>query len=255
MKQLLTLVTCILLSAKVYADCAGSGLNLFPFGKTIKQNSIFILTAGSGSEDVIHGLNKNYKIYLKSGEKKIRLFVIEICIGQYFLSQAVLKPATEPEAGKQYTVFIDGPFGDINAKPASLNETIELRTYNVIAEKDADRPQLSSKPKETGKTLHFYGCGPDIHVDFSNPAQDQSEIVVRTTVKNLATRKETTFYLVPSGNRIEVGHNMCEGGFDYDGSNHYEVEFSFMDASGNFTWWKGERIKFTRPVKPTDNKE
>jgi hypothetical protein len=251
MKQLLTLALCIFLSAKAYADCAGSGLNMFPYGETIRQNSIFILTGAYNSGDIIHDLNKKYKIYLKSGDKKIRLFVIEICIGQYFLTQAVLKPASELEAGKHYTVCIDGLFVESNAKTGGENKPIELRTYKVIAQRDINNPQLSSKPKETGKTLRHFGCGPDIHVDFSNPAKDQSEIVVRTTVKNLATRKETVFYLVPSGNRIEVGHNMCEGAFDFDESIHYEVGFSFMDASGNITLWRGERIKFTRPVKAT----
>jgi hypothetical protein len=41
---------------------------------------------------------------------------------------------------------------------------------------------------------------------------------------------------------------MCSGAFEYDESNDYEIEFSFMDASGNVKNWTGDRIKFTRPT-------
>ena len=49
---------------------------------------------------------------------------------------------------------------------------------------------------------------------------------------------------------------MCSGAFDFEeNSNNYEVEFSFMDASGNLTSWTGERIKFTKPTKETNHND
>jgi hypothetical protein len=253
MKQLLTIIIGLFCTATVYADCAGTGLWIFPSGQTIKQNSIFVLDGYAESQNVILGLNKKYNIYLKSGNKKIKLNVIEICVGQFYLTQAVLKPETELEAGLEYTMHIDNlPEYERFDKYNKTTRKYEPVSYTVIAERDNEKPQLSAKPQELTKTLVYYGCGPSIHLVFSNPAKDNSDIIVKTTVKNLKTGKETTYYIEPDGDKIKVGHGMCSGAFDFDDSNNYDVEFSFMDSCGNLTTWTGERIKFTKPTKQTN---
>lgn len=257
MKQILTIIIGLLCSATVYADCAGTGLWVFPSGQTIKQNSIFVLDGYAESQNVILGLNKKHNIYLKSGNKKIKLLVTEICVGQFYLTQAVLKPETELEAGLEYTMHIDSlPEYESFNKYNRTTHKYEPVTYKVVAEKDNEKPQLATKPKELKKTLVHYGCGPSIHVVFSNPAKDNSDIIVKTTVKDLKTGKETTYYIEPDGDQIKVGHGMCSGAFDFEeNSNNYEVEFSLMDASGNLTAWTGERIKFTKPTKATNHND
>jgi len=254
MKQILTIIIGLLCSLSVYADCAGTGLSIFPSGQSIKQNSIFVLDGYAESQNVILGLNKKHNIYLKSGYKKIKLLVTEICVGQFYLTQAVLKPETELEAGLEYTMFIDSlPEYESFNKYNKTTHKYEPVTYKVIAEKDNDKPQLTTIPKELNMTLVHYGCGPSIHVVFSNPAKDVSDIIVKTTVNDLTTGIETTYYIQPDGDKIKVGHSMCSGAFDFDdNNNNYEVEFSFMDASGNLTAWTGDRIKFSKPTKETN---
>jgi hypothetical protein len=91
---------------------------------------------------------------------------------------------------------------------------------------------------------------------FSNPATDNSEIIIKTTVKNLKTRKETTYYIEPNQEVINVGHGMCSGAFAYvEDDEHYEIEFAYMDSSGNLTPWTGERIKFTKPTPENSVKD
>lgn len=253
MKQLLTIIIGLFCSTTVYAECAGSGLWIFPNGQTIKQNSIFILDGYSESQNVILGLNKKHNIYLKSGNRKIKLLVTEICVGQFYLTQAVLKPETELEAGLEYTMHIDSlPEYESFNKYNETTHKYEPMTYKVVSERDYEKPLLTTKPKELKKTLIHYGCGPSIHVVFSNPAKDNSDLIIKTTVKDLKTKKVTTYYIEPDGDKIKIGHNMCSGAFDFeDNSKNYEVEFSFMDASGNFTAWTGKRIRFTKPTKQT----
>ncbi|MBB4807858.1 hypothetical protein HNP38_003174 [Chryseobacterium defluvii] len=254
MKPLLTLIITFFCTATVYADCAGTGLWIFPSRETIKQNSVFILDGYAESQNVILGLNKKHNIYLKSGSKKIKLLVTEICVGEFYLTQAVLKPETKLEAGLEYTMYIDNlpEYEDFNKYNAATHK-YEPVTYKVTAENDTEKPQIPEKPKELKKTLVHYGCGPSTHVVFSNPAKDKSDIIVKTTVKNLKTGKETTYYIEPDGKEIRVGHGMCSGAFKFDDNNNYEVEFSFMDASGNLKVWTGERIKFTKPTKETNH--
>lgn len=257
MKQILTILIGVFWTVSVYADCAATGLWVFPSGQTIKQNSIFVLDGYAESQHVILGLNKKHNIYLKCGNKKIKLLVTEICVGQFYLTQAVLKPETELEAGFEYTMYIDSlPEYESFNKYNRTAQKYEPVTFKVVAEKDNEKPQLSAKPKELKKTLVHYGCGPSIHVVFSNRAKDNSDIIVKTTVKDLKTGKETTYYIEPDSDKIKVGHGMCSGAFDFEeNSNNYEVEFSFMDASGNLTTWTGERIKFTKPRESTNHND
>ena len=252
MKKLLLIIAGLFLTASVYADCAWTGLWVFPNGQTIKQNSIFILDGYLESQKVILELNRKYNIYLMSGQKKVKLLVAETCVGQFELTQAVLRPETELVAGLEYTMVIDSlPQYESIKKYNYTTHKYEPLTYKVIAEKDMEKPQLSARPKELKKSLEYFGCGPAIYVVFSNPAKDKSDIIVKTTVKSLKTGKETTYYVKPDGDKINVGHGMCSGAFEFDDGNKYEVAFSFMDSSGNLTAWTGKRIKFTRPIKET----
>ena len=172
------------------------------------------------------------------------------------MTQAILKPETELEVGLEYTMSIESIGGSPEYESISKDNNItgesEPAIYKVVAEKDFTKPQLSSQPKELKKTFVAAGCGPSIHIEFSNPSKDNSDIIIKTTVKNLRTGTETTYYIQPDKDTIKVGHDMCSGAFSFDEGDNYEVEFSFMDASGNFTFWTGERIKFTAPTSPNE---
>ena len=251
MKTLLTLILGLFCSISAFADCAGNGLWVFPKNKTINQNSIFVLTGYAESQHVIFALNKKHPVYLKSGHHKIKLLVSEICIGQFYLTQAILKPETPLEAGLEYTLCIDKlPEYEHLDRYNSKTESYEPISYTVSTVVDTNKPELLTSAKELKKTIRYYGCGPAKYVVFSNPATDSSEIIIKTTVKNLKTRKETTYYVEPNQEVINVGHGMCSGAFTYDAADeNYEIEFSYMDSSGNLTPWSGERIKFTKPTK------
>lgn len=249
MKKLFVVLIGLFFTAFAHADCSGTGLWVFPSGQSIKQNSIFVLDGYAESQNIVLNLNKKYNIYLEGGNKKIKLVVNEICVGQFYLTQAVLKPETQLEAGLEYTLRIDSlPKYESLNRYNSKTKINELVKYKVVAEYDTEKPILLKKTKEINKTLVRYGCGPAINVVFDCSIKDQSEFMVRTTLKNLKTGIETTYYIQAIGNKINVGHDMCLGAFDFDESNNYEAEFSFMDASGNMLAWKGERIKFTKPT-------
>lgn len=249
MKQLLIIIIGLFFTTTVYADCAGTDLWMFPSGQQIKQNSIFVLNGYAKSQDVILGLNKKHNIYLKSGNKKIKLLVTEICVGQFYLTQALLKPETKLEAGLEYTITIDSlPEGEsLKRYNEKIKQYVSIK-YTVLANIDIVHPIVTSRPLEIDKSYAHFGCGPAMSVNFDFPIKDSLEVLIKTTVKNIKSGIETTYYIKPVNNQIQVGHGMCSGAFTYDEGNDYEVEFSFMDASGNLTTWTGERIKFTKPT-------
>jgi hypothetical protein len=248
MKKILALIIVFLVTLSTFADCTFNGLYVFPRATTIKQNSIFIITGFGASQEVILGLNKKYDVYLKSGDSKIKLMVMETHVGQYYLTQVVLKPEIELIPGQDYQILIDNlpeyeQLGNFNWSTRKN----EPYSYQVLALKDVDKPQLSTQPKLIRKTFIHYGCGPESYAIFSKPVTDTPDLIVRTLIKDLITKKETIFYIEPVGNEIKVGHDMCSGEFNLELGYNYEIEFSFMDSSGNITNWTGKRIRFTRP--------
>jgi len=249
MKTGLIILFALFLTSSAFADCEDTGIRVFPEGETLGQNSIIVLEGYAESQKIILGLNKKYPVYFKSGEKKVNLMVKEICIGQYYLTQALLTPETKLESGLEYTLCIDSlPNQEAFTRYNYKSNKLEFIKYKVVDRSDTDNPILLSKPKVLKKILEFYGCGDVDFVVFDFHVKDSSDLIIKTIVKNLASGKESAYYLEPRNNQIYVGHDMCSGAFVFDNSSKYEVEFSILDTSGNLTLWTGERIKFTKPT-------
>jgi hypothetical protein len=64
--------------------------------------------------------------------------------------------------------------------------------------------------KELKKTLVHYGCGPSTHVVFSNPVKDNSDIIVKTTVKDLKTGNETTYQIIIDDRSTQLKLSLIE---------------------------------------------
>lgn len=202
------------------------------------------------SQKIITSLNKEYKIYLQSGNQKINLKVTETLIGDFQLTQAILKPEFPLEIGKEYILKIDNlPKYETVNKFYNYNIASKPIIYKVTSNVDIEKPIIAKKPYELKKSYISYGCGPEANVIFSFLANDSSQLLVKTKFKNLVTNKATTFYLLPKDNKLLVGYGMCAGAFKYDKNLAYEVEFNFMDSSGNITRWDREGIKFTKPTE------
>lgn len=255
MKTILIIFISALSIANLNAKCAWNGLSAFPSGKTIRQNSIIVIDGYGASQDVIQGLNKKFPVYLVNGKHKIKLTVKEILIGQFRLTQAVLIPETNLTFGLEYTLVIDKlPEDESLDRWNSELKKSEPIVYTAVEGLDNIKPVFSATPKEIKKSLIYYGCGPSIHVAFDCNVLDSSEYLIKATVKSLKSGKETSYYVEPDKGIVNIGHGMCSGAFNFDEGEDYEIEFSIMDASGNFTAWIGDRIKFTKPTdKNTDN--
>lgn len=235
---------------EVHSDCSNQGLEVFPKKNNINPNSIFIVEGYSSSQSIILGLNKSYPIYLINEKTKIKLLIIEICVGQFGLSQALLKPEVALEKGLEYTLQIDSlPTNEILLRYNRTTDREEKIKYKVVGENDKEKPNGLAKIQLIKKVMVNYGCGPAVYVIFNNPLKDNSDIIAKTTVKNLKTGNIVTYYLIPKGDVIKIGHGMCSGAFDFDDNTEYEVGFSFFDFCGNLSDYHSEKIKFTKPTQ------
>ncbi|HTF02823.1 MAG TPA: hypothetical protein VK826_02325 [Bacteroidia bacterium] len=251
MKQFILLWLLASFAMDAHADCHSSGISVFPNGSTLRQNSILVIEGYGTSQKIISGLNSTYPVYLKSGDKRVELVVKETLVGQFLLTQAVLQPSHLLETGLTYTLVIENmPSSEVYGRYDPETRKWKQLTFTVISGNDTTSPVVTGKPVEIRKSFIWYGCGPQKWVIFSCPVSDSSAFMVRTTVKDLTSGKETTYLLDPMNTEVIVGHDMCSGAFHFPGDENYEVSFSYMDASGNVTS-PTEWIKFSEPV-PAD---
>ncbi|MFN8713477.1 MAG: hypothetical protein ACK5Z2_11555 [Bacteroidota bacterium] len=249
MKRIFSILILLICSSQVKAECHSASLTIFPSSSSVCQNPIFIIEGYGLSEDIVTKLNINYPVYLQSGSKKINLLVVEVLEGDLYLTQAILKPAAELEAGVEYILLIDSlPKSQPLKAYNPSTRTYTPYTYKTLAKKDTENPVLKSEPKEVKKVYQHFGCGPAINVVYAFKINDESHVFVKTCVKNTETGKTTTYYLMLLGGQIRVGQDMCAGAFSLKTGNMFEVTFSFMDASGNVLPWNGKTLRFARPT-------
>lgn len=233
---------------KSLADCGGSGLSAYPHQKEIPKTSLFVLDGYAGSQQVIKNLNTEFPVYLQTGNERISLKVIEVHIGQFNISQALLKPEKPLVPGKKYQLIIENVSDGIVTRNKTADITRKIMTeYLVKDESDTEAPQWIKAPTEKDKSLEHFGCGPSIHVNFQMDVKEQSDFLVKTTVKNKTTGTETVYYIGTEKDGLSVGHGMCSGAFTFDSSIDYEAKFMLMDTSGNVSE-ETDWISFTRPV-------
>lgn len=246
MKTTVLLVFILLLAPRAHADCTGWGLTVLPASGTITENSVFIVEGYAMADKVIYALNSKHRIYLQDGKNKIGLNVIEICRGDYFLIQAILKPVSILQQGRTYTLVIDScNLFDVYIKFDQKQHPSGKVTYKVNGY-DCISPFIANSPEIIEKTFKQYGCGPETFVIFNTPFNNEPGIYVRVKLKNLKTGKETVYYLQPHDSKIYLGHNMCSGAFDFEGGKYFEAQFQLMDPSGNYSAKSGW-VSFAKP--------
>lgn len=251
MKRFLVLLLLSCTVSPAFADCAARGLWVWPAAKKINRNPVIMLEGYASSQKIITGLNTKHAVYLRSGDEVVKLQVTETHVGGFYLTQALLKPASLLTAGKTYRLCVDslGKYNEVRIWNAEEKKYMEPE-WLVTEENDQQVPVWDEKPRETRKTLIHYGCGPEISVSFSFTAADASALLVRTTVRNLKTNRETIYYVKTEKNTVRVGHGMCSGEFSFEEKDNttYSVTFQLMDASGN----KGDitaPLTFTPPTE------
>ena len=234
---------------KGFSKCGGANLSVFPEKREIKNTSLFLLEGYAGSQLTVENLNTKFPIYLKSGNEKISLLVIETHKGIFQLTQALLKPEKPLTPGKEYQLIIDSlPKFEHLDRYNEQREKYEPIFYLALDEEDKTIPEWNAVVKEKGKSMEQYGCGPAVHVTFHFNASDESELLVKTTMKSIETGREITYILISDKKAVSIGHGMCSGAFTFREGTDYQVQFSLIDASGNVSDKVSDWIAFTRPV-------
>lgn len=249
MKTYFIALVFFLLAVYCKADCAGGGFGFWPQGDTLLPNSFLTIEGYAGDQEIIRQLNKKYKVFLRSGNKRVNLRVQETNEGQLYITQALLVPETSLQAGLEYTLCIEGEEKvSVNRYDIKKHAYVPVK-WTVAAHKKVQHALWVKKPVEKEKSVEEFGCGPAKYVKFSCAVSHAEYALVRAHVTHVKT-KRTADYLVPidSDNTITIGHNMCVGAFTFI-PGEYEVYFELVDFSDNDeAAYVTSSIKFTAPT-------
>ena len=253
MKKYTITILGVFFTINLLAECSMSGLWAYPSSKSISSNSIIMVEGYSFSQRIVDSLNISYPAYLQTDDHRIDLEVVDICIGEYQLTQAVLQPKQSLVRGKSYQLKI-GNLSDWEQKDLrkwnSLEKRYEPISWIVDKKDDQTEPMWAEMPKLSDRSTIWYGCGPAIYATFELQVQDQSQTFVTTELYDVTQNKVCTYHLPISENgKLNVGHGMCSGAFFYLEKGEYQIRFSLLDMSGNTNSNWTEWISFKSPFK------
>lgn len=253
MRILITILLSLLITGKVLAECSSGGIKVFPSTKEIKQSSRIILEGYASSQKVIELLNKDYPVYLESGNHQIKLKVLSINKGMYSLTQAILEPREKLLPGKTYFLKVD-KLDDYQQgflkKWDSEKKSYEPVSWIVGDKIDTSAPKLLATPRLVDKKTLPYGCGPAVYANFKLEAEDESDILVKTELVNITTGQKNIYYLnLHISGTLNVGHGMCSGAFSFRPQNFYKIRFNLTDNCGNSDNLWTDWIEFESPYE------
>lgn len=250
-RPLLALIGLLLIAGAAVPDmpsCTSEGLWVWPGSTTIVPNQQFMVEGYAMDENVAQDICKTYKPYLKSDAEKVELEVVEVCIGQFRVSQAVLKPVRLLQVGDEYEFEIMGleKGRRLTHYDYKTQQSLPYK-WKVTGDADLVTPEWAAAPTESGKHYDMFGCGPSLGVQFKVPSNEIQNLRVKTDVRALGSKKWTSYYLVSDKGVIDIGHGMCSGEFTLDEGKTFEAKFTLVDPAGNATEWAEGPIRFDRP--------
>lgn len=250
MRLLALFLSVFILAPAAQAKCGSRGLYAYPSDAEISSNSLFLLEGYGLSREVLQGLNTKYPVYLLSDKgEKVNLIVKEYNEGQFYLAQALLQPEKVLDMGESYSFLIDSlpQYEALQRYNYSLEKFEKIR-FTVSKAADLEKPRLKSAPVFWKEEYSMFGCGPASYVYFCMNVEDRSPLLVKATVQDMQSGKSSVYYVLTGGKELSLGHGMCSGSFVFEPGKEYEVQLTYMDASGNRLEEPSGKIRFSGPL-------
>ncbi len=258
---LLFFLSCFAFVNYLKAECSDWHTHFYPSKNTLTPKGIIIFQGFGGANFIIRGLEKEYPIFLKSGNHKVKLKVKFVNEG-YGTLQAVLEPVETLKIGETYELVIE------NYEPKDEYHTFtKYNTTNNKTEKPIWKIEENTKEKNNKnittwenlpvvgeKNYEEFGCGPAIQVIFSAKIKSNSDYYIKATITNKKTNVAKTYLFDalndknPKGN-IVIGHGMCSGSFGFGEEKEYSIVFDLVDLEGNSMKMETKAINFERPER------
>ncbi len=232
MKKLILILLLLLEVDLTFGICAYEGFEYYPKTKEISLNPMFIIQGYDYSQKVILSF-KNQKVYLLSenGEEVV-LNLQEILKGDYYLTQAIFKPAKELKSNTKYYLKYESLIKDSTRWNSDMRDEWENLYWQTADKKTV--PPLNPNLEITFKETEYqeYGCGDASWAIFNLKNTWKEEIWCKTELIDKETNVKTVFYISAEKDKIRVGNDMCSGAFNFVPKRKYKVRFTPMNTDG-----------------------
>ncbi|MFK7907131.1 MAG: hypothetical protein AB8B69_18490 [Chitinophagales bacterium] len=253
MKKIILLFLLFNISLSLFGECYfPDKITIFPNTSSVSTNSIISLEGWGKMESILDGLGTFYPIYLKCGNFKVELELIENCVSQGGKTKLIFQPTSQLVAGGRHELIVenlkseDKKYFEREIEPS---HTVPIFHWTAIKKMDRTPPQWLKKPKLKDTFWAPYGCGHAAYALFDYAIKDTSQVLIKTEVIDLKTNEPSVYYLGRDKNatQLKVGHEMCSGAFRFKKNRNYKVRFELMDACGNVTGGWTDWVEFESP--------
>ncbi|MFZ5438759.1 MAG: hypothetical protein ACOZQL_02060 [Myxococcota bacterium] len=238
MRSLLLALTLAPLLA--HADCREWSWSVFPEpGELVPTNARFVVQGYGLAQDAVKTIASRHPRLVTSAGEEFPLKVVELHVGEFHLTQAVLSPKGALTPGVQYTLRFDQPDGPERfwlSKDTSP-------TWFVGPDADFVPPRWKAAPTPLPSAVKEYGCGPAIEAQLAVQLDDASPVLVRARVTGPDQRPREYLLRLKDGKLI-VGHSMCSGAFVLDPEGEWQLELTAVDLAGNTAAAPGGALRF-----------
>ena len=239
MKFLLLLLTLLTINFS-FADCAGSGIYLYPENQALYQNSLILIEGYAADQELIQNLNEKCIAKLVSKNDEVILKAVKSYKGMMWLTMAALKPERNLKAGETYEFVLTNADGSHDLSPSyydSRKSKYVTYQFKVLEGEDKSSPKWLTAPTYKESKFTGFGCGPAKYGIFNAEISDDSYVMVETELRAAGQTTSNTYLIPIQESLIKVGHGMCSGGFTFDDTGKYEVRFRLNDICGNHNNW------------------
>lgn len=236
MVRALALLVVIPLSA--WADCSSWGWSVFPApGSTVPSNARFVVQAFDEAQPVLASIVTRHPRLVTQDGASFPLKVLEINVGEFRLTQAVLQAKGALTEGTRYTLRFDQPEG-----PERFALSRDASPSWTVGPADVEPPVWVTSPGAQAGRYVQYGCGPVIEARVAVALADGDPVQFRARVSR-PDGGVREFLLTPDRGDVVIGHGMCSGAFRVS-TGEWTLTLSAVDLAGNVTPAPGTPLHF-----------
>jgi hypothetical protein len=236
----------VLLPQLVLAMCAEEHLSVWPPpGHPLPVNGQLVLEGYGLTQEPVARIAE-YSPHLVTEGDEVPLRVIAIHLGEKRLIQAVLQPERPLQPGQRYALRLDRP---VDPGAPAISERMWPNGMEwTISRPDVTPPRWREVPRVTGQSVEEFGCGFSIHVAVSALVDDDGpRVQVLAELRRADGGSSVRFRLTPTGEKVEIGHDMCSGGFGLLPGVRHTVRLVAVDMAGNESVAPGGEVLFEGP--------
>lgn len=169
-------------------------------------------------------------------------------------TQAVLVPERALQPNRTYKLVLSRDATVPSTHPDWFRAMLGPVAWTTGPASDKTPPRWSARPEPRKAVYQQFGCGPDSYVSINVSFADAEPLLIRAEVRGAGKERPRRYLLEPFRGAIQIGREMCGGGFELASDQRYLVTLTAIDLAGNEAPAPGGPIEIVGPSPDDDLK-